>query len=499
MAAGMERFGEQEPLRERAGKPLRRRLHAWLRGPRPADRLTRWVFWFLLAYLVLFFPRMLPGAAGAVFRVASSVDFLLLLGSAALLLARFVLRRLLWKVRDRLIVTYLLMGLAPLVLFATLAGISAYVFTGQFAIFAATSEIDSELAHLQARNAVFARHAAYVLGRNPAAVSLDMPEFEAGRSQQSALGLAVFHAGRRLDVSGPAGGQPAIHSLPSWAYDGFHGIVIDDGQLSLRALDLEELPGGDAVTVVSSLPLSGPAVAQVATGLGRVVIVPSFEFAEDGSERRSRPAAGGAGRQPRGEQGSEAMSAVSGGTLPRPKTFYDGVVAFWAPLPTVDWASGRPRLIRIDVYSRPSLLYRRLFITSLRIATFVQDALIVIAAVFALLELFALVMAIRLNQTITTSIHDLYRATEEIDRGNFGHRIAVRRNDQLAALSRSFNQMTDSIARLLEQQREKERLESELEIAQQVQANLFPRGDQSLPTLELHGICRPARTVSGDY
>ena len=28
---------------------------------------------------------------------------------------------------------------------------------------------------------------------------------------------------------------------------------------------------------------------------------------------------------------------------------------------------------------------------------------------------------------------------------------------------------------------------------------LFPRQISELPTLEVHGVCRPARTVSGDY
>src|SRR5205807_10551180 len=48
-------------------------------------------------------------------------------------------------------------------------------------------------------------------------------------------------------------------------------------------------------------------------------------------------------------------------------------------------------------------------------------------------------------------------------------------------------------------QKEKQRLESELAIAQEVQAQLFPRESVQLRSLELHGICRPARTVSGDY
>jgi sigma-B regulation protein RsbU (phosphoserine phosphatase) len=59
--------------------------------------------------------------------------------------------------------------------------------------------------------------------------------------------------------------------------------------------------------------------------------------------------------------------------------------------------------------------------------------------------------------------------------------------------------MTGSLQRLLEEQKEKERLQNELSIAQEVQANLFPRQIASLPTLELHGVCRPARSVSGDY
>jgi sigma-B regulation protein RsbU (phosphoserine phosphatase) len=59
--------------------------------------------------------------------------------------------------------------------------------------------------------------------------------------------------------------------------------------------------------------------------------------------------------------------------------------------------------------------------------------------------------------------------------------------------------MAESLVRLLEQQKEKERMEGELEIAQEVQSNLFPSCDLRLDGLELHGVCRPARTVSGDY
>ena len=52
---------------------------------------------------------------------------------------------------------------------------------------------------------------------------------------------------------------------------------------------------------------------------------------------------------------------------------------------------------------------------------------------------------------------------------------------------------------MIAEQKEKQRLESELAIAHEVQDLLFPRQISELSTLEVHGVCRPARTVSGDY
>jgi sigma-B regulation protein RsbU (phosphoserine phosphatase) len=59
--------------------------------------------------------------------------------------------------------------------------------------------------------------------------------------------------------------------------------------------------------------------------------------------------------------------------------------------------------------------------------------------------------------------------------------------------------MTASIGRLLKEQRQKQRLESELTIAHEVQAQLFPHLPPRVPGLEVMGRCLPARVVSGDY
>ncbi len=69
----------------------------------------------------------------------------------------------------------------------------------------------------------------------------------------------------------------------------------------------------------------------------------------------------------------------------------------------------------------------------------------------------------------------------------------------MAALEQSFNSMTQSLGNLIAEQKEKQRLEGELAIAHEVQALLFPADLSGLRSLEVHGVCRPARTVSGDY
>ena len=155
------------------------------------------------------------------------------------------------------------------------------------------------------------------------------------------------------------------------------------------------------------------------------------------------------------------------------------------------------------VSSRPSILYKALFASSLQTGLIVKVALISTAALFGILELLAILMAILLSGTITGAIGDMYVATRQVDKGNLQHRIPVKRRDQLAALATAFNTMTGSLDRLMHEQisaeREKDRIQNELKIAQEVQNNLFPHTSIDLPNFEIYGTCLPARTVGGDY
>lgn len=469
--------------------------------------MHRGAFWLFLIYLFFCAAGLLPGEAGVLFRILRGLTLLPLVVFAAILFFRWVFGQFLWKVRNRLIATYLLMGLAPLVLFAVLAVLVAYLFSGQFATLAATAAFHRELVHLQGEDRDFALHVAQILADrtkgHTTSDPIDLPDYEqeTKANGHERLQLSAFENGRRLPLVQGRQSQSVNH-FPAWVKSGFQGIVVDGSQLYLRVVETETVNARTA-TLVASWPLEKETLDRLAWGLGSIHIFShNFRAHEEGSnpnpdrspteENQSRP-----GRKSAND--AEGLEAVSGGTLPPAKNFLDVLVEFFAPLDTVDWSTGKTQSVILAVSSRPSLLYQQLFTTSLQTGTVVQRILIGVAVLFCVLELIAFFMAVRLNQTITESIHDLYLATTEIDKGNLLHRIAVKRRDQLAALSSSFNRMAASLARLLLEQREKQRLENELTIAQEVQANLFPQGKVSLKTLELHGICRPARTVSGDY
>jgi sigma-B regulation protein RsbU (phosphoserine phosphatase) len=478
----------------------------WKSWRRPTG-LAGAAFWLLIWFCVLWGLRYLPGWAG------SFASVLWFLAGAALvvvgipLLFRVVRQRMLWSLRNKLIVTYLLIGLAPVVLVVTLVLISAYIAAGQFAIHLADSRLQEEVNQMAAENGHRAgamgelMEGGRTLGPPPAeareaerAGTLDVPRTRLRRE------MAAYVNGVPLEL-GSTGRTPL--GLPAWAVElaggEFHGLVLDGGELYLVALHQQRLKDGRVFSLVSSLPVDRAVMDMIADGLGSAGLLARRTVTED--VPASGKAVPGKPRQLVKRRTMTATGWISGGVEKKGVNLADIRVRFLSTEAITDWDSGEKDNIPIEVASRPSLLYRQLFGSSLGgiVTSVIRVGLIVLCLVFALIELLALLMASRLSTTITASVADLYEATQKIDHGELQHRIGVTRDDQLAELSRSFNRMTGSLQRLLVEQQEKERLQNELSIAQEVQANLFPHNVRDLPSLQLHGVCRPARSVSGDY
>lgn len=493
------------------------------RKPAPTSRLERTAFWLLLSLPVLWLLSFLPGGSGGFFGGLLSLDGVALIVVAVPLLLRWIRRHLLWSLRSKLILTYLLIGLAPVVLFVTLAGLSAYVLAGQFAIYVASSRIRAEVRSMASDNMAYALHAAHMLDRSGGAPqTVLLPELTTASGSALATfrehpdrEVAIFYKGQPLTLADSNGQFASKLDRPAWLTANLSDLVLDGNRLFVRNVDIQTVHGYQ-VTAISSVPVDSKMLDIVAKGLGRVAIVPLAGFANKDKEidaqtqslidAKQAVATGTSGTDGTsaakpGEAGAIPAKAATlvGGEEPVSASLYDRHVQFPSTLEVVDWRTGKQVKVGMGVSSLPSLLSERLFYSSLDFAKAIRAAFISLAVLFGLIEIIALYLAIRMSRTITQSVADLYDATKKIDQGHLGHRIVVTRNDQLAELSKSFNGMAWSLERLLEEQKEKERLQNELSIAQEVQANLFPHGAVGLASLELHGVCKPARAVSGDY
>ncbi len=65
-------------------------------------------------------------------------------------LTRLGLRRAIWRLRNRLIVTYVLIAVVPILLIVTLVGLGAYMMAGQIAIYLVRSDLDRRVTALHA-------------------------------------------------------------------------------------------------------------------------------------------------------------------------------------------------------------------------------------------------------------------------------------------------------------------------------------------------------------
>jgi len=157
------------------------------------------------------------------------------------------------------------------------------------------------------------------------------------------------------------------------------------------------------------------------------------------------------------------------------------------------------RNYELFVVSRPSAVLGTIFDQKLDWGEEILWLAIIVATLFFLVQLGSVMIGVSITRNITGAVHELYEGTQRIKEGDFSHRIAVHGRDQLAELSLSFNRMTENVERLIKVEKEEQRLSSELEIAREVQRQLFPKAALSMRSVSLNGVCHPAQVVSGDY
>jgi sigma-B regulation protein RsbU (phosphoserine phosphatase) len=111
----------------------------------------------------------------------------------------------------------------------------------------------------------------------------------------------------------------------------------------------------------------------------------------------------------------------------------------------------------------------------------------------------SMLVSMDFSRRLTAALNHLYLGTLKIAKGDFDVDVAVKSEDEVGALSRSFNQMAREITRLLRETADKARMEKELETAQLVQDNFFPKERLEVGSLEVAAFFRPATECGGDW
>ena len=480
----------------------------------PRQSLRAWLFGSLAGRLlvVALAVKLVSAAVQALtplplpLRLVNGAASLILLASAVYVLWRglvSVKRRLLWRVRRKLILSYVFIGFVPTLLvvaFFLFGGllmfmnISAYLFRDGYDGLVQEMRVLARTIELELRQqgpaprAIIERHVAENRTRYPD-LSIELIPAAPARGGGE-LGPA-FTAGPWWHADPPG-------AVPDWVQpDGFEGTLTcapadapDEPQLLIRAV----APPGDggAYAVVVDLPING----QVVEHLRDVTGIRAGDLTVPNPGDGTVPLAG----RPRGPAGQAETPAPA----PRPVSAFSFERSV-AVLEYVDWATGRSAVAYLSLSVRLSGLYERISAAQGMLRSHVSlgqlflVVLVVVAVLFLIIEFVALVMGFALARSITSSVHDLFMGTERVRQGDFTHRIDIKTRDQLGELADSFNQMTSSIEDLLQQAAEKKRMEEELRIAREIQMSLLPSGPLAMPGLTVAAVCVAAREVGGDY
>ena len=445
------------------------------------------------------------------FAVVDTVAGLAIAAGAIYFLFRLLVlakRRLLWRVRRKLILSYIFIGFVPAILIVGFFLLCGFLLFYNFSSYLVQSRLRalSDRARAIAQSTVIeiqragGRDVAGILARREsnvpegAGMSLAVvpvrqpcarPAADASKAPQPVTMGATAGPWTHLDVP---------RSIPAWVpCAGFAGIFAythrdsgrgaEDTHMLVRAVAFPD-SADPAYAVVVDLLLTDDVRAQLQRDTGvelkSVIASPSNE-----------------GVVPlRGRDGPERVThadASQSGLLNNVGSLME----------YHDWRTGASgtllvmtRLSVTDLYSRISSA------EGLAGRSFGQGLLLVlfgIGGLFLIIEFVALVAGLALAKSITGSVHELFTGTERVRQGDFTHKIAVKTEDQLGELAGSFNEMTASIEDLLRQAAEKKRLEEELRIAREIQMSLLPQGPLVMPGLSLTALCVPAREVGGDY
>jgi serine phosphatase RsbU (regulator of sigma subunit) len=411
-------------------------------------------------------------------------------------------RRLLWRVRRKLILSYVFVGLVPsllIIAFFLMAGFILFFNVSSYILQSRVQTIVDQ-ARFSAQSAVLeAEH-----GDPPAVLQRRLQQ-----RQQIAEDRFPFTSYAVVPFAGLECPAAAVESAPSvgalqfgpWRHlappeavprwigcDGFSGLLAFEAvdgdtrvhRLVMRAVALPNVRRPQWAVVVD-VPFSSAIEQRLRDETGiRIVDVTALAY-DDPRLRLPQ----GQLVEPRATPPADDPTTV--GNL---VTLLD----------VQEWTTGARNAATVGVRINLPEIYQRITdVSAMPLAPALLLVLAFIAVLFLTIQFVALVIGFALARQITGAVHDLFEGTEHLRNRDFTYHIPVRARDQLGELAESFNVMTGEITTLIRENAEKARMEQEMLAAREIQQRLLPSGPMSVPGVGITAFCEPAREVAGDY
>ncbi|MEA2162646.1 MAG: phosphoserine phosphatase RsbU/P [Thermoanaerobaculia bacterium] len=412
-------------------------------------------------------PLNLPGTA--LFRFITFLACLLVIALTLYAFAVFVrwtLRKLFWRVGRRLFLSYVLIGVLPFFLFGILLLTIGYMICGVMTHAALRGERQASLGQL-----------------------------ESAAFEYSLTGKAPTNVTKSLEIYDTDNASGA--KLPAWLKSTtFSGMVWRDKKAFLVASRQAAKEEGAALrTIVFAEPLDAEWIEQFQDKSGMTIRTKMGE----------RTVHEGRGIRVGKPERSINIEGDDDGQFTDLLIHSLGRKVVWPDVTELtDWDSGSTNQGKHELVTLIANPFQNLFhfYFGAEADSYVSNLFGFTVGITFLLLIFyvlAVLFAAVLIFSITRAVNRIEKGTKAVERGDFTYRIAMKPRNQLGEMAQSFDRMTESIATLLVNVAENERLQSEIEIAASIQRNLLPKEGPQFRGVSFSAHFEPTASIGGDY
>ena len=374
---------------------------------------------------------------------------------------RWMLRKLFWRVGRRLFLSYVMIGLLPFFLFAILLLTLGYMIAGVMTQAALRGERQASLGQM-----------------------------EAGALEYGLTGKKPADALPSLEIYDTA--NDSATRLPEWLKKtSFSGIAWRSGQALL--LVSRQFPETQR-TVVFVQPLDRSWADQLQKRDGMIVRMSETDNDDDEEDKKPRQ---------RRRGGINITSSGKDDEFDQLLLRSIGRKIIWPDLTDlIHWETGgasTQKLATLIINPVSNILHFYFGAEGSRYLDALLKVILGLTGTLFFIYFLAVMFAGVLIYSITRAVNRIEKGTKAVERGDFSYRIGMRPHNQLGEMAQSFDRMTESIAGLLTNVAEKERLQSEIEIAATIQRNLLPKEGPRFRGVSFSAHFEPTTSIGGDY